>query len=76
MKILLINKCKGIGVKSVGRALDMKAVSLAAWANVSVMALLDGFQKAYFVDLGSLNIVRAAAFYGAQYIAPLKRNII
>lgn len=41
-----------------------------------MMAVLDGFQKAYSVDFGPLNILRAAAFHGAQYISPLKRNII
>ncbi|KAJ0093936.1 hypothetical protein Patl1_25916 [Pistacia atlantica] len=45
-------------------------------ANVMMMAVLDGFQKAYSVDLGPLNILRAAAFHGAQYIPFLKRNII
>lgn len=45
-------------------------------ANVAMMAILDGFQKVYSVDLGPLNVLRAAAFHGAQYIAPLKRNII
>ncbi|PKA55098.1 Zeaxanthin epoxidase, chloroplastic [Apostasia shenzhenica] len=45
-------------------------------ANVTMMAILDGFQKAYSVDLGPLNFLRAAAFHGAQYIAPLKKNII
>lgn len=44
--------------------------------NVAMMAILDGFQKAYSVDLGPLNVLRAAAFHGAQYIAPLKKNII
>ncbi|XP_008239001.1 PREDICTED: ubiquinone biosynthesis monooxygenase COQ6, mitochondrial [Prunus mume] len=45
-------------------------------ANVTMMAILDGFQKAYSVDFGPLNILRAAAFNGAQYIPPLKRSII
>ncbi|XP_072970700.1 uncharacterized protein [Typha angustifolia] len=45
-------------------------------ANIAMMAILDGFQKAYSVDLGPINILRAAAFHGAQFIAPLKRNII
>ncbi|CAL5416635.1 unnamed protein product [Camellia sinensis] len=44
--------------------------------NIAMMALLDGFQKAYSVDFGPLNVLRAAAFHGAQYISPLKRNII
>ncbi|KAJ6839844.1 ubiquinone biosynthesis monooxygenase COQ6, mitochondrial isoform X1 [Iris pallida] len=45
-------------------------------ANLSMMAILDGIQKAYSVDLGPINILRAVAFHGAQYIGPLKRNII
>ncbi|KAM7462072.1 hypothetical protein LguiA_030193 [Lonicera macranthoides] len=45
-------------------------------ANVAMMAILDGFQKAYSVDFGPLNVLRAAAFHGARYITPLKRNII
>lgn len=44
--------------------------------NLTMMALLDGFQKAYSMDFGPLNILRAAAFHGAQFITPLKRNII
>ncbi|KAG4131297.1 hypothetical protein ERO13_D09G197033v2 [Gossypium hirsutum] len=42
-------------------------------ANVMMMAVLDGFQKAYSVDFGPLNILRAAAFHGAHHISPLKR---
>ncbi|KAM7462062.1 hypothetical protein LguiA_030191 [Lonicera macranthoides] len=45
-------------------------------ANVAMMAILDGFQQAYSVDFGPLNVLRAAAFHGAQYSAPLKWNII
>ncbi|XP_071690587.1 uncharacterized protein [Rutidosis leptorrhynchoides] len=45
-------------------------------ANIAMMAVLDGFQKAYSVDFGPLNILRAAAFNGANVFAPLKRNII
>ncbi|XP_022761933.1 ubiquinone biosynthesis monooxygenase COQ6, mitochondrial-like isoform X3 [Durio zibethinus] len=45
-------------------------------ANVMMMAVLDGFQKAYSVDFGPLNILRAAAFHGAHYISPLKKSII
>uniref|UniRef100_A0A453MEY6 FAD-binding domain-containing protein n=1 Tax=Aegilops tauschii subsp. strangulata TaxID=200361 RepID=A0A453MEY6_AEGTS len=45
-------------------------------ANVAMAAVLDGFQKMYSVDFGPLNVLRAAAFHGAQYISPLKRNII
>ncbi|KAM0038119.1 putative FAD-binding domain, ubiquinone biosynthesis hydroxylase UbiH/COQ6 [Helianthus debilis subsp. tardiflorus] len=45
-------------------------------ANIAMMAVLDGFQKAYSVDFGPINILRAAAFNGANVFAPLKRNII
>lgn len=45
-------------------------------ANIMMMAILDGFQKAYSVDFGPLNYLRAAAFNGANYISPLKRSII
>ncbi|KAD7477949.1 hypothetical protein E3N88_01085 [Mikania micrantha] len=45
-------------------------------ANIAMMAVLDGFQKAYSVDFGPINILRAAAFNGANVLAPLKRNII
>nr|AKF43255.1 FAD/NAD(P)-binding oxidoreductase family protein [Monsonia marlothii] len=45
-------------------------------ANIMMMAVLDGFQKAYSIDFGPLNILRAAAFNGAHYISPLKRGII
>ncbi|XP_058101334.1 uncharacterized protein LOC131245715 isoform X2 [Magnolia sinica] len=45
-------------------------------ANIMMMGILDGFQKAFSVDLGPLNFLRAAAFQGAQYFGPLKRNII
>ena len=45
-------------------------------ANSTMMAILDGFQKAYSVDFRPLNVLRAAAFQGAHYIAPLKRQII
>lgn len=45
-------------------------------ANVTMMAILDGFQKAYSIDFAPLNVLRAAAFYGANYIPPLKRSII
>lgn len=45
-------------------------------ANIAMMAVLDGFQKAYSVDFGPLNVLRAAAFHGVNYISPLKRNII
>ncbi|CAK9324124.1 unnamed protein product [Citrullus colocynthis] len=45
-------------------------------ANIAMMAILDGFQKAYSVDFGPLNILRAAAFHGANYISPLKKSII
>lgn len=45
-------------------------------ANIAMIAILDGFQKAYSVDFGPLNILRAAAFNAANYFSPLKRNII
>uniref|UniRef100_A0A2P2IS82 Ubiquinone biosynthesis monooxygenase COQ6 n=1 Tax=Rhizophora mucronata TaxID=61149 RepID=A0A2P2IS82_RHIMU len=45
-------------------------------SNVSMMAVLDGFHKAYSVDFGPLNILRAAAFHAAHHISPLKRSII
>ncbi|KAL6971109.1 putative ubiquinone biosynthesis monooxygenase [Sarracenia purpurea var. burkii] len=45
-------------------------------ANITMMAILDGFQKAYSIDFGPLNVLRAAAFHGAQYISPLKKSII
>ncbi|KAM7466144.1 hypothetical protein LguiB_013706 [Lonicera macranthoides] len=32
--------------------------------------------KRHSVDFGPLNVLGATAFHGAQYIAPLKRNII
>ncbi|KAI3925500.1 hypothetical protein MKX01_022009 [Papaver californicum] len=45
-------------------------------ANLMMMAILDSFQKAYSIDLGPFNILRAAAFNAVQYISPLKRNIM
>ncbi|KAL2237254.1 UNVERIFIED_CONTAM: Ubiquinone biosynthesis monooxygenase COQ6, mitochondrial, partial [Sesamum indicum] len=45
-------------------------------ANLTMMAILDGFQKAYSLDFRPLNVPRAAAFQGAHYISPLKRQII
>lgn len=45
-------------------------------ANIMMMAILDGVQKAYSIDFGPFNILRAAAFHGANYISPLKRSII
>jgi ubiquinone biosynthesis monooxygenase Coq6 len=44
--------------------------------NIAMMAVLDGFQRAYSVDFWPINVLRATAFYGAQYIVPLKKNII
>lgn len=44
--------------------------------NIAMMAVLDGIQKAYSVDFGPLNLLRAAAFHGANYISPLKKSII
>ncbi|KAJ1381746.1 Ubiquinone biosynthesis monooxygenase COQ6 [Sesbania bispinosa] len=45
-------------------------------ANIMMMAILEGFQKAYSIDFGPFNFLRAAAFNGANYISPLKRSII
>lgn len=45
-------------------------------ANMTMMAVLEIFQKAYSVDFGPLNVMRAAAFNGAHYISPLKKSII
>ncbi|KAE9617969.1 hypothetical protein Lal_00037838 [Lupinus albus] len=45
-------------------------------ANITMMAIVDTFQKAYSIDFGPLNFLRAAAFSGANYISPLKRSII
>lgn len=45
-------------------------------ANIMMMAVLEGFQKAYSIDFGPLNVLRAAAFHGANNISPLKRGII
>ncbi|XP_019450069.1 PREDICTED: ubiquinone biosynthesis monooxygenase COQ6, mitochondrial-like [Lupinus angustifolius] len=45
-------------------------------ANITMMAILETFQKAYSIDFGPFNFLRAAAFSGANYISPLKRSII
>lgn len=45
-------------------------------ANIAMMAVLDAFQKAYSVDFGPINFLRAFAFQGAHYISPLKKSII
>lgn len=45
-------------------------------ANIMMMAVLESFQKAYTIDFGPLNVLRAAAFHGANHISPLKRSII
>ncbi|KAL9228430.1 hypothetical protein vseg_004014 [Gypsophila vaccaria] len=45
-------------------------------ANYMMATILDSIQKGYSFDLGPLNALRAAAFHGAQYISPLKKNII
>ncbi|XP_019461268.1 PREDICTED: ubiquinone biosynthesis monooxygenase COQ6, mitochondrial-like isoform X2 [Lupinus angustifolius] len=45
-------------------------------ANITMMAILDGLQKAYSIDFGPFNFLRAAAFSGSNYISPLKRSII
>ncbi|KAK4800157.1 hypothetical protein SAY86_025522 [Trapa natans] len=45
-------------------------------ANIAMIAILDGFQKAYSIDFGPLNILRATGFNVANYFSPLKQNII
>ncbi|KAF6141088.1 hypothetical protein GIB67_006533 [Kingdonia uniflora] len=45
-------------------------------ANIIMTAILDSIQKGYSVDLGPLNLLRAAAFHATEHIFPLKRNII
>lgn len=45
-------------------------------ANIMMMAILDGFQKAFSVDFGPFNLLRAAALQGAQHFGPLKRSIV
>ncbi|KAK9160219.1 hypothetical protein Syun_006560 [Stephania yunnanensis] len=45
-------------------------------ANTMMAAILDGFQKAYSVDLGPLNVLRAVGFHMAHHISPLKKSII
>ncbi|KAI5068331.1 hypothetical protein GOP47_0016676 [Adiantum capillus-veneris] len=45
-------------------------------ANLPMMAVLDGFQKAFSMDFGPINAARAAAFGAAQLFSPLKRQII
>ncbi|XP_031481967.1 uncharacterized protein LOC116252065 isoform X1 [Nymphaea colorata] len=45
-------------------------------ANLTMMAIMDGFQKAFSIDAAPLNILRAIAFQSAQHFGPLKRNII
>ncbi|KAL8136696.1 hypothetical protein V2J09_002697 [Rumex salicifolius] len=44
--------------------------------NTMMASVLDGFQKAYSVDFGPLNVLRAAALQGAHHLSPLKRSII
>ena len=45
-------------------------------ANIMMIGILDGFQKAYIVDFGPLNILLATALHGAHFISPLKRSVI
>ncbi|KAK9140663.1 hypothetical protein Scep_010344 [Stephania cephalantha] len=45
-------------------------------ANTMMAAILDGFQKAYSVDLGPLNVLRAVGFRMVHHISPLKKSII
>lgn len=44
--------------------------------NMTMMALLDGFQKLYATDFGPLNIARAAGFNTVNLLGPLKKQII
>ena len=44
-------------------------------ANIMMMGILDGFQKAYSVDFGPLNILRAAALHGAHFYHLLKEAL-
>jgi ubiquinone biosynthesis monooxygenase Coq6 len=43
---------------------------------MTMMALLDGFQKLYATDFGPLNIARAAGFNTVNLLGPLKKQII
>ncbi|MCL7048675.1 hypothetical protein MKW94_005905 [Papaver nudicaule] len=45
-------------------------------ANIMMMAILDSFQKAYSIDLGPFNVLRAAAFNAVQRFSPLKKHIV
>ncbi|KAG9151129.1 hypothetical protein Leryth_002697 [Lithospermum erythrorhizon] len=45
-------------------------------ANIALMAALDGIQKGYSVDFAPLRLLRGLAFHGANYISPLKKNIV
>ncbi|KAH7444176.1 hypothetical protein KP509_02G068400 [Ceratopteris richardii] len=44
--------------------------------NLPMMAIMDGFQRAFSVDLGPINFARAAAFRAVQFFSPLKRQVI
>ncbi|KAG6554443.1 hypothetical protein Mapa_004360 [Marchantia paleacea] len=46
------------------------------WANLPMMAVLDGFQRVFGTDFPPLNIARAAGFNAVQYLGPLKKRII
>ncbi|OAE24867.1 hypothetical protein AXG93_2931s1090 [Marchantia polymorpha subsp. ruderalis] len=46
------------------------------WANLPMMAVLDGFQRVFGTDFPLLNIARAGGFNAVQYIGPLKKRII
>ncbi|KAH9312674.1 hypothetical protein KI387_027709, partial [Taxus chinensis] len=44
--------------------------------NLPMMAILDGFQRIFSADFGPVNILRAAAFNGVQFLGPLKKQVI
>ncbi|CAM6100606.1 unnamed protein product [Calypogeia fissa] len=46
------------------------------WANVPMMAVLDGFQRVFSADFLPVQLARAVGFNAANYVGPLKRQII
>jgi ubiquinone biosynthesis monooxygenase Coq6 len=44
-------------------------------ANLTMIAIMEGFQKAFSVDIVSVNILQTIAFHSAQHFGPLKRSI-
>ncbi|GLJ08108.1 hypothetical protein SUGI_0081450 [Cryptomeria japonica] len=44
--------------------------------NLPMMAILDGFQRIFSADFGPVNMLRAAAFSGVQFLGPLKRQVM